>query len=77
MQIWRRVNVINFLFYQIERVRDNKSQVSFYLPEPDMNEFLGYLDEEFIYLAQGYYRHPELKINIFVRKDGYVLLIQT
>lgn len=40
-----------------------------------MNELLGYLDEEFIYLAQGYYRHPELKINIFVRKDGYVLLI--
>ena len=71
------MNVINFLFYQIERVRDNKSQVSFYLPEPDMNELLGYLDEEFIYLAQGYYRHPELKINIFVRKDGYVLLIQT
>lgn len=69
------MNVINFLFYQIERVRDNKSQVSFYLPEPDMNELLGYLDEEFIYLAQGYYRHPELKINIFVRKDGYVLLI--
>lgn len=71
------MNVINFLFYQIERVRDNKSQVSFYLPEPDMNELLGYLDEEFICLAQGYYRHPELKINIFVRKDGYVLLIQT
>lgn len=71
------MNVINFLFYQIERVRDNKSQVSFYLPELDMNELLGYLDEEFIYLAQGYYRHPELKINIFVRKDGYVLLIQT
>ena len=69
------MNVINFLFYQIERVRDNKSQVSFYLPEPDMNELLGYLDEEFIYLAHGYYRHPELKINIFVRKDGYILLI--
>lgn len=69
------MNVINFLFYQIERVRDDKSQVSFYLPEPDMNELLGYLDEEFIYLAQDYYRHPELKINIFVRKDGYVLLI--
>lgn len=69
------MNVINFLFYQIERVRDDKSQVSFYLPEPDMNDLLGYLDEEFIYLAQGYYRHPELKINIFVRKDGYVLLI--
>lgn len=69
------MNVINFLFYQIERVRDDKSQVSFYLPEPDMNELLGYLDEEFIYLAQGYYRHPEIKINIFVRKDGYVLLI--
>lgn len=69
------MNVINFLFYQIERVRDDKSQVSFYLPESDMNELLGYLDEEFIYLAQGYYRHPELKINIFVRKDGYVLLI--
>ena len=69
------MNVINFLFYQIERVRDDKSQVSFYLPEPDMNELLGYLDEEFIYLAQGYYRHPELKINIFMRKDGYVLLI--
>lgn len=69
------MNVINFLFYQIERVRDNKSQVSFYLPEPDMNELLGYLDEEFIYLAQGYYRHPEIKINIFVCKDGYVLLI--
>lgn len=69
------MNVINFLFYRIERVRDDKSQVSFYLPEPDMNELLGYLDEEFIYLAQDYYRHPELKINIFVRKDGYVLLI--
>lgn len=69
------MNVITFIFYQIERVRDNKSQVSFYLPEPDMNELLGYLDEEFIYLAQGYYRHPELKINIFVCKDGYVLLI--
>lgn len=69
------MNVITFIFYQIERVRDNKSQVSFYLPEPDMNELLGYLDEEFIYLAQGYYRHPELKINIFVRKDGYILLI--
>lgn len=69
------MNVINFLFYQIERVRDDKSQVSFYLPEPDMNDLLGYLDEEFIYLAQGYYRHPELKINIFVHKDGYVLLI--
>lgn len=69
------MNVINFLFYQIERVRDDKSQVSFYLPEPDMNDLLGYLDEEFIYLAQGYYRHPELKINILVRKDGYVLLI--
>lgn len=69
------MNVINFLFYQIERVRDDKSQVSFYLPESDMNELLGYLDEEFIYLAQGYYRHPELKINIFLRKDGYVLLI--
>lgn len=71
------MNVINFLFYQIERVRDDKSQVSFYLPEPDRNELLEYLDEEFIYLAQGYYRHPELKINIFVRKDGYVLLIPT
>lgn len=69
------MNSVNFLFYQIERVRDNKSQVSFYLPEPDMNDLLGYLDEEFIYLAQGYYRHPEIKINIFVRKDGYVLLI--
>lgn len=69
------MNVINFLFYQMERVRDDKSQVSFYLPESDMNELLGYLDEEFIYLAQGYYRHPEIKINIFVRKDGYVLLI--
>ena len=69
------MNVINFLFYQIERVRDDKSQVSFYLPESDMNELLEYLDEEFIYLAQGYYRHPELKINIFLRKDGYVLLI--
>lgn len=40
-----------------------------------MNELLEYLDEEFIYLAQGYYRHPEIKINIFVCKDGYVLLI--
>lgn len=69
------MNVINFIFYQIERVRDDKSQVSFYLPESDVNELLDYLDEEFIYLAQGYYRHPELKINIFVRKDGYVLLI--
>lgn len=71
------MNSVNFLFYQIERVRDDKSQVSFYLPELDMNELLEYLDEEFIYLAQGYYRHPELKINIFVRKDGYVLLIPT
>lgn len=69
------MNSVNFLFYQIERVRDDKSQVSFYLPEPDMNDLLGYLDEEFIDLAQGYYRHPELKINIFCRKDGYVLII--
>lgn len=69
------MNSVNFLFYQIEVIQESKSQVSFYLPEPDMNELLGYLDEEFIYLAQGYYRHPELKINIFVRKDGYVLLI--
>lgn len=69
------MNSVNFLFYQIERVKDDKSQVSFYLPEPDMNDLLGYLDEEFIYLAQDYYRHPELKINIFCRKDGYVLII--
>lgn len=69
------MNSVNFLFYQIEMIQESKSQVSFYLPEPDMNELLEYLDEEFIYLAQGYYRHPEIKINIFVCKDGYVLLI--
>lgn len=68
------MNSVNFLFYQIEMIQESKSQVSFYLPEPDMSDLKIYLDNEFIYLAQNYYRHPEVDIKIFL-SGSYVLLI--